>query len=284
MTKSYNAYFKVIKSIKRELTSSEIFLTNNIKYEYLFTIKKYNQSIVYLNAAISTIEKDVFNDIRIFWLYLNLIWFAFEASCLANKKNISKEYIKKAIAYSKSDLVQSDSNYLFEINKFILKMKIQNMLYVEEFSMLHDYSVMLFEIMEKKSSQREFYINSLLQSKIQLSICYIINRDIKKSYDLIQDIATDDKFTQNHDYKMCYYIIKIHYEIHQKQYDLCHYSIHNLYRYIKTNSINKELDTTIYKKLQQYFKTITQQKAKLKAIQQIERVDSLMYSMIPLSM
>ncbi len=54
---------------------------------------------------------------------------------------------------------------------------------------------------------------------------------------------------------MTYYAIKILFELHQKQYNVCDYTLNNFHRYIQNYSNNKEVDKAVYKKLLYLFKS-----------------------------
>ena len=277
MTHHYNGFKKIINSINRELTINESVLCEKIKFEYTFTIKKYHQSIIHLNNILKIVEDDIDTEIQAFWVYLNFIWCGFESCCLSNKKIKAKSFIHKATEYSKLKIIKSNDSYLNELDKFMIKLKIQYMLFFEDYSMLNDYTIMLNETI---NSNTDFAINSLIKSKVQLSICYLLNNHIAKSYALIDEVTRDEKLELNYDFKTCHYLIKIVYEIHQKQYDLSDYSLKNFYRFIKSNSPNKEYDISIYKLFLQFHKHNSIGEKLPKQTNRIKKDNLLLYSFI----
>jgi hypothetical protein len=277
MTDNYTEFKKIYKFINRELTINESLLEDKIRFEYTFTIKKYHQSIIHINNILKIIEKDIDTEIQAFWVYLNFIWCAFESCCLSNKKITAKSFMNKANEYSRLKIIKSNESYIYELDKFILKMKIQYMLFFEDYSMLKDYTIKLAETI---NSNTDFTINSLSKSKVQLSICYLLNNQINKSYELIDEVTRDEKFEMNYDYKICYYLIKTIYEIHQKQYDLSDYSLKNFYRFIKSNSNNLEYDTSIYKLFLQVHKHTSLGEKFPKQLNSIKKDNLLLYSFI----
>lgn len=247
----YKNWNQLFKSIDRKLLDEEILLFNKVLAEYYFSINNYIKALKYIKQTILIVEKDINTEIQAFWLYIKILFDAFDTCCLANKKIIAKIYIIKAENYAKLPIIKNDKNHLNELNKFILKLKIQYLYYFNDYLMLNDYAVRIPEI---ESKTNNFGINSLEISKLQIAIAFVLNNQLDKAYDITISLNSSDLVNEKNTYKITTLLIKILFEINNKQFNVADYSIKNLYRYIQQHSQDKTIDKLIYKAVTILFK------------------------------
>lgn len=236
----------------RELSIDEKLLDLKVNFEYAFCLRKYEKALKHINEMIDVIEKDIATNIQAFWVYINFVWNAFDVACKSHKKIIAKNYIALSEAYLKYPIIQKNIDYKIELKKFMLRQKIQYIYYFEDYIMIVDYTN---ELENKEYKQTDFNINNLNKSHLQASVMLALNNHISDAYTIIEKQSHDDSFDSTIEFKMTYYVIKILFELHQKQYNVCDYTLNNFHRYIQNYSNHKEVDKAVYKKLLYLFKS-----------------------------
>lgn len=242
----YNQFSKLMKSIERPLSANELLLYGKIKYEFAFCEKKYEKALKNIYPLLDIVSNDIADNIQAFWVYLSFNWSGFNAACKAAKKSVARSFISKSESYLKVALIKNSSEYSRELKKFVLRQKIQWIYYFEDYSMLRDYAI---AIDDQAYSSSDFSINSLLQSRIQICICHCMSGQVQEAYEIMRKLAVADKLNHSFELMMTYHIVKILYEIDQKQFDVCDYSLNNFKRYINTHTKNLQQDIGIYKDL-----------------------------------